>query len=126
MPAIELTDSGARFVSNSEVDVSITAISTSETTFLDLSTSGKHYILDDVTLKCSDPGSDTVSVRLYKSVNGTLANIKTKVIATPASVYYSIADLFGGSIIAGDSIRITVQSSANSYAVTGEYSYRSA
>lgn len=120
-----------------EVPVNITADAGSETDFLNLATAGFHYTIDDLVLKCVDPGANHVHVRLYKLVNGVSTMIHefeinsagpyTRGISGPFTNYYSLDDMFTRPIVAGDNIRIAVQSSAGGpYAVTGSYAYRSA
>lgn len=111
-----------------ESPVNITAIVASETDFLNLSTAGFHYTIDDLVLKCADPGANTVNVRLYELVNGVLTNTQTFAITNANfATYFDINTMFGLKSLAGDNIRITVQATAGGpYAVTGSYCYRSA
>jgi hypothetical protein len=118
---------------NAEVPVNIAAIVASETNFLNLAaTDGMgllfNYTIDDLVLKCADPGANTVNVKLYKLVNGVLTNIKTFAITNANfATYFDINTLFGLKSLAGDNIKITVQATAGGpYAVTGSYAYRSA
>lgn len=112
----------------SEVPVNITAILASETNFLNLATAGNHYTIDDLVLKCANPGANTVNVKLYKLVNGAPVNTKTFAITTANfGTYFDINTMFGLKSLAGDNIKITVQATAGGpYAVTGSYAYRSA
>lgn len=118
-----------------EAAVNINAIAGSETNFLNLATAGYHYTIDDLVLKCVDPGAATVTVRLYKLVNGGSVLIHSFTIVTGAVAlergvtsgfgnYLGLDDMFTRTQLAGDNIKITVRSSANTYAVTGSYAYR--
>lgn len=114
-----------------EKDVSINAIVASETDFLNLSdgfgaTVNKNFYIEDLVLKCADPGANTVNVKLYKLVNGVKTNIKTFAItAANFANYFTMMDMFGVPRLAGDVIQITVQATAGGpYAVTGEYCYK--
>jgi len=111
-----------------EEAVSINAINASETNFLNLAAAGFHYTIDDLVLKCADPGANTVNVKLYKLVNGVLTNTQTFAITTVNfATYFDINSMFGLKSLAGDNIKITVQATAGGpYAVTGSYAYRSA
>ena len=120
---------------HTERAVNITAIVASETNFLDLETAGFHYTVDDLALKCADPGANSVYVRLYKLVNGVLTAVNVDTTHPNGFVittvnfdrYWSLNDMFGRDILAGDQIKITVQASAGGpYAVTGSYAPRSA
>jgi hypothetical protein len=112
--------------------ISINAIVASETNFLNLDGSvpgwATHYTIDDLVLKCANPGANTVNVRLYKLVNGVLINTQTFAItAANFATYFDINTMFGLKSLAGDNIKITVQATAGGpYAVTGSYAYRSA
>lgn len=116
-----------------EVPVNITAIVASETNFLNLAATGLmglpfNYTIDNLVLKCANPGANTVNVKLYKLVNGVLTNTQTFAItAANFATYFDINTMFGLKSLAGDNIRITVQATAGGpYAVTGSYCYRSA
>jgi hypothetical protein len=118
-----------------ETAVNITAILASETNFLDLQTAGFHYTVDDLVLKSADPGVNSVYVRLYKLVNGVLTAVNVDAthpngfVITTANFdrYWTLPDMFGKQALAGDQIKITVQTSAGGpYAVTGSYASRSA
>lgn len=115
-----------------ETAVNISAIAASETNFLNLDGIvpywATHYTIDDLVLKCVDPGANTVNVRLYKLVNGVLTNTQTFAITNANfATYFDINTMFGLKSLAGDNIKITVQATGGGpYAVTGSYSYRSA
>ena len=109
-----------------EVAVNISAISASETNFLDLEVASTHYTVSDLVLKCADPGADTVNVKIYKLVNAVLTSVVTFAITTVNyTSYFSLMDMLGQSILVGDKLKITVQATAGAgYAVTGSYSSR--
>lgn len=125
---MDLTGYLLRLMNKAEVPVNITAIVASETNFLNLSTNGVHYAIDDLVLKCANPGANTVNVRLYKLVNAVLTNTQTFAItAANFGTYFDINTMFGLKSLAGDNIGITVQATAGGpYAVTGSYAHRSA
>jgi len=113
-----------------EVAVNITAINGAETSVLDQTADpdlAQEYVLDNLTLKCVDPGANTVNVKLYQLVNGVLTNTKTLGITTATfGTYWDLVTLFGLPAIHGDQIKITVQATAGGpYAVTGSYTMRS-
>ena len=109
-----------------EVPINITATNGAETSFLDLSVASTHYAIDDLVLKCVDPGANSVAVRLYKLVNGASVNITTFTITTGNfGTYFDINTMFGIKSLVGDNIKITVRASAGGpYAVTGSFGYR--
>jgi hypothetical protein len=121
-----------------EVAVNINAINASETNFLNLATAGSHYTVSDLILKSVDPGANTITVRLYKLVNGASTVVHSFTIVTGAVAltrgvtvgfawYCSLDDMFTRPELVGDNIKITVQASAGGpYAITGSYAYRSA
>lgn len=111
-----------------EIPVNITAIAAGETNFLNLATAGFHYTIDDLVLKCADPGVNTINVKLYKLVNGASTLVDTYAITTASfATYFNLNDLFGQSTLAGDNIKITVQCTGGGpYIVLGSYSARSA
>ena len=108
-----------------EVPININAVNGSETNFLDLEVASTHYTISDLVIKSVDPGANTVNVRLYKLVNGALTNTKTFAITTANyTTYYDMVTLFGIKTLGGDGIKITVQSTAGTYAITGSYYHR--
>jgi hypothetical protein len=123
---------------NIEVPININAIVASPTNFLNLpliSGYAFQYMVDDLVLKCADPGANIVSVVLSKLVNGVLTPIHTFAITTAGALvrgvssgfanYLSLDDMFTRQQLAGDQITITVQATAGGpYAVTGSYTYR--
>ena len=112
------------FQEQTSVAVSINSIQASETSFLDLSVASTKYIVRDIRLVCADPGADTVTVKLYQLVNDVLTVVDTFAITTANyTADYTLMDLFGIPSITGSNIKITVQSSSGTYAVTGQYSY---
>ena len=107
-----------------DIPVDIDAESGAETDVLDFSTSGYSYKIEGLLLKCADPGADTVTVRLYQLINDVLTEVDSfSINSSNYGTYFSLVDMFGRPHLAGDSIKITVQSSAGTYAVTGQYSY---
>jgi len=118
-----------------EVAVNTTAINAGETDVLNLAlTAGFHWTVDDLVLKSADPGANKVYVKLNKLVNGVLTTINLTT-ADPNGFeinnlnfnqYWSLNDMFGRDILAGDNIQITVKASAGGpYAVTGSYAHHS-
>ncbi len=107
-----------------DVPVDISAESGSEADVFDLSTTGYSYKVEELLLKCADPGADTITVRLYQLVNDVLTAIDTFTVdTTNYGTYFTLVDMFGRPHLAGDNLKVTVQSSAGTYAVTGQYSY---
>ena len=111
------------FKEQESVAVTLNA-TTTETDILHFNVANTRYILRDLTLKAVDPGADTITVRLYGLVNDVLTLIDTFDITTANfATYFSLMDMFGIPDFAGDEIKVTIESDANSYAVTGQYSY---
>lgn len=122
---------------HNEVPVNTTATNAGETDVLNLAEVNSHYTVEDLVLKCADPGANTVNVRLYKLVNGVSTLIHTFDIVTGAvaltrgvtagfALYLGLDDMFTRTMLAGDNLRITVQATGGGpYAVTGSYTYRS-
>lgn len=106
------------------VPVTINSIAASETNVLNLATASTRYIVRGLRIKVANPAADTVTVRLYGLINDVLTVVDSFAIdTTNYTVYHSLMDMFGVPNLVGDSIKVTVQSSANTYAVTGQYSY---
>jgi hypothetical protein len=112
-----------------EVAVNINAILASETDFFNLSSAGRHYIVDNMFLKSADPGAgNSVIVRLYKLVNGVLTVVNAPIINIDnLNTYFSLMSLFGLPNLAGDNLKVTVQQQVGGgpTAITGSYSFRS-
>jgi hypothetical protein len=115
-----------------ETAVNISAVSTGSTDVLNLAlTSGYHYTINKLRLKCADPGADTVTVTLQELINGVLTVVDSFIIIGSLGVnpnyqnYFSLMDMFGLPELFGDQLEVSVESSAGTYAVTGSYSYRS-
>jgi len=111
------------FKEQESVAVTLNA-TTTETDILNLNDADTRYILRNLSLKCVDPGVDTVTIRLYGLVNDALTLIDTFDITTANyTTYFKLMDMFGIKDFAGDEIKVTVEADANSYAITGQYSY---
>jgi hypothetical protein len=96
---------------------------------LNLATANWHYEVDNLYLKCDDPGVDTVTIQLWRLVNGVLTQVGAFAITSagtnPYTGYYSLNDMFGVDHLTGDQLQVVAVASANTYAVTGSYSHRS-
>lgn len=107
-----------------DVPVTINSIAASETNVFDLSTASTRYVVRNLRLKSADPGVDTVTVKLYELINDVQVAVDTFAITTANfGDYHSLMDMFGVPALAGDNLKVTVQSSANTYAITGQYNY---
>jgi hypothetical protein len=107
-----------------EPAVNITATNAAETDFLNLPVyPTRHYYVKSVTLKCADPGANSVAVRLYLRVNNVLVNVSTFTITNANFAnYFNLFDMFGKVSLAGDQLQVTVRASAGGpYVVTGQY-----
>ncbi len=124
----------ARLSSNVEqinVAVNVSAISASETDVLNLPVvASTCYTVQNLRLKCADPGANTVTVRLYERVNNILTEVDSFPITGGGAgvgnweTYHSLMDMFGMPHLAGDNLQVTVRASGGAgYAVTGQYSY---
>lgn len=112
------------FQEQADVAVTINAISATETTYLSLSTALINYIVRDVRIKAADPGANTITVRLYQLVNDVLVVTDTFAITTANyTTYFSLMDMFGIPNVVGGNIKITVQTDAGTYAITGQYAH---
>ena len=107
------------------VPFTLDAIAGGETNVLNLAVANTRYVIRNLRLKSADPGANDVEVRLYELINGAPVNTVTFDVNTLNFVtYFSLMDMFGVAELAGDNIRITVQSSAGGpYAILGEYSF---
>jgi len=88
-----------------------------------------HYIVDKFIIKSDDPGAgNRVAVRLYEMVNDIPVAIRTFYI-TPANfaTYFSLADMFGLTILSDYNVEITVRQevAGGPTVITGQYTYRS-
>jgi hypothetical protein len=124
----------ARLASNVEqlnVAVSVSAISGSETDVLNLPVvADTCYTVQNLRLKCDDPGANTVTVRLYEKVDGSLTEVDSFAITGGGAgvgnweTFHSLMDMFGLPHLAGDNLQVTVRASGGAgYAVLGQYSY---
>lgn len=118
---------GVTGIFHEQVDaaVNITAIVASETDVFHLTAANTRYIVRSLRLKCADPSTNTVTVRLYELVNDGLTNVDSfDIDATNFGTYHSLMDMFGLPHLAGDELQVTVQASAGGpYVVTGQYSH---
>lgn len=109
---------------HTELDFNISIGSGSETNLLDLISAGKIYILKDIDIKSDDPSSDTITLRLYKNVNGVLTQVDSATIdSTNYNDPQSIMDTFARDDVVSAHIKVTAQTSAGTYNVTGSASY---
>ncbi len=109
-----------------EEAVSLNA-STTERNVLNLVVAAARYKLRSLFLKCVNPGAETVTVRLYLLVNDVLTEVDSFTITTDNyTTYHSLMDMFGLPQLAGDSVKVTVESSGGLHAITGQYSYATA
>lgn len=109
--------------------INATAVVSPGVDLLDLvDTNGKtSYRLNNLRIKCADPGANTVTITLYELINDVSTAVNTFVITTDNyETYYSLMDMFGLTHVSGDDITINATTSAGSYAVTGNYQYDSA
>lgn len=111
---------------NDEVPVNIMAVTAPGATVFDLSTADTHYTVDKLRLKADDPGADTIEIELWELVNGVLTLVRSFTINTGNYTwYFSLVDMFSLDHLAGDNLKVVARTSANTYAVTGSYCYRS-
>ncbi len=112
---------------NDEVPVDVMAVVAPGTTIFDLSVADTHYTVDKLGLVPDEPGGDTITAELWELVNGVLTLIRSFVMGGGSGgSYFSLVDMFGLDHLSGDSLKVVVVASANTYAVTGSYTYRSA
>ncbi len=104
--------------------ISVNATSASETNVLLLENA--LYTVENLRLKCVDPGADTVTVKLYEMVNTTLTLVDSFDITTANyATYFTLWDMFNVHMLRGLSLKVTVRASAGGpYAVTGSASVR--
>lgn len=115
---------GKTFTEQAAVPITLNAVVGSETTVLALQTANTRYILRSLRLVSVDPGANTIHVRLYELINAVLTNVVTYDITTlNYDAEASLMDMFGQPSLAGDNIKVTVQTTAGTYAITGSYSY---
>jgi hypothetical protein len=104
--------------------VTVNAVSGSETNIFNLVVADTRYLVRSLRLKAVDPGVDTITVRLYELINDVLTAVDTFAITTANyTTYHSLMDMFGLPHLAGDNLKVTVQTDANTYAITGQYSH---
>ena len=111
------------FYEQADVPVNVTAI-VAGVNILDLSVANTRYIVRDLIIKCADPGVDTVTIKLYRLINDFQILVASHDINhVNYGMYFTLMDMFSLPYIAGDDLLITAVASANSYLVTGQYSY---
>ena len=111
---------------NQQVSVSISGNAVPGVlTLLSLATAGYSYMLNNLRVKCVDPGADTVTIKLYELIAGLGSTLVDSFVIDTSNytTYYSLMDMFGIANVAGESIIVTATASANSYAITGRYQY---
>ncbi len=91
----------------------------------DLNIANTRYLVRDLYLKCTDPGTATITVSLEKLINGTPVVVDTFAINNGNfATYFGLHDMFGTGEIAGDDIHIFVQSGSDvAETVIGQYSH---
>jgi hypothetical protein len=106
--------------------INATAVVTTGVDLLDLvDTDNKEtYRLNNLRIKCANPGADTITISLYELINDTPTVVDTFTVTTDNyTTYFSLFDMFGLTHVAGDDITVNATTSAGSYAVTGNYQY---
>ncbi len=113
------------FYNQADVTFNVNAILAAETDVLHLHDADTRYIIRSLRLKCANPVTETVTVRLYELVNDALTEVDSFEITTDNfDTYHNLMDMFGLPHLAGDELKITVQATAaGPYVVTGQYSY---
>ena len=94
----------------------------------DLNTAGLTYMVNNLRIKCADPGAETITFTLYELINDVSTAVDTFAVTTATyGTHFSLFDMFSVNHLAGDDIQITVSASAdNSYVITGQYQYSQA
>ena len=94
----------------------------------DLNTAGVTFVVNNLRLKCADPGANTVTLTLYELINDASVAVDTFDITTANfGTYFSLYDMFSVQQLAGDDIQITLSCDADgNHAVTGQYQYAQA
>jgi len=112
-------------VLDQQADVAVTLnATTSAANIFDLNTAGLTYHINNLILKSVDPGADTITVKLYELVNDASVLVDSFDITTSNYTnYFKLYDMFSVHQLVGDDIQITIESDANSYAITGQYQY---
>jgi hypothetical protein len=112
---------------NQQADVALntTATNGAETSLFNLSQAGYTYMVNNLRVKCADPGANTVTVRLYELINDVQTEVDSFAIdTTNYTTYYSLMDMFGIDKLVGNQLVVTVRASAGGpYTVTGQYHY---
>jgi hypothetical protein len=112
---------------NQQADVALntTATNGAETSLFNLSQAGYTYMVNNLRVKCADPGANTVTVRLYELINDVQTEVDSFAIdTTNYTTYYSLMDMFGIDKLVGNQLVVTVRASAGGpYVVTGQYHY---
>jgi hypothetical protein len=112
------------FFEQDDVAITVTALSDSGTTVLNLRTAGTRYIVRNMRIKSADPGANTITVRLYEFINDVFLEVDSFDITTLTfASYFNLYDMFGETQLAGDNLWITVETDAGTAAITGQYSW---
>ena len=101
-----------------EIPINLLVDNSGETILLVVSTTGTHYVLEDLAISMPNTGADSITFSLIKGMWQ-----KDIVVGPVTGGSYSLVDLFGVDHVAGDSIQVTATASANSYTITGSYTY---
>jgi hypothetical protein len=112
------------FSEQADVPVTVTAISDSQITVLNLRAADTRYTIRDLRIKSADPGANTVTVHLWGFINDVFLETDSFDITTASyTSYFSLMDMFGVNTLYGDNIMIMVDTDAGSAAITGQYSF---
>jgi len=115
------------FLEQADTPVTISAVSGSQTDVFDLSAADTRYIVRSLRLKAANPGANNITVRLIELINDVSTTVDTFTIDTNNfGTHHSLMDMFGVPHLAGDDLHVTVQTSAGTYAITGQYSHAKA
>jgi hypothetical protein len=117
-----------------ESEVNTTAVLGTPTDIINLAQiAGFHYYVDKLRLKFNDPGiGNDVIVSLWENIDGTPTVTDTFTVTTagtnPYTSYYSLMDMFGLQMLAGDFLEVTVQQevAGGPTVCAGSFSSRSA
>ena len=88
----------------------------------------RRYCLRNLRLKAQvDPATNTMTVRLYECLEGSLVEVDSFEIDTANwATYHSLMDMFAVPEVHSDSIKVTCQMDAGTLAVKATYSYAEA
>ena len=120
---VKATGTTGIFHEQADTAVTINAVAGSETNVLNLVVADTRYIVRGLRLKSVNPNPDTVTVRLYELINDVFTVVDTFTITNlNFGTHFTTMDMFGIPYLVGDNLKVTVQSSAGTYAIVGQYS----